>query len=316
MRHTILVTLFYTSCIVLLAAFAVSVYRAIRGSETAKYFLWVWAAMLIVAMPFIKRTAEIPSGMIVLLLLFFLYAITLANRKHRQQVDITHEEMRRVLAESNRRIDEERRILARRLHDEVNPNLLLAKNTLSRLEPLVNDDERAAALLANATAMLSEAYTHMRDIIRNTRIEVIDSIGFTAALESLVSHYATFSDKPVITLEHNLPKRPELDEDAAVSAYKIVREAIFNAIKHANATQVRVKVDYNQARNLYSIEVVDDGVGVKVQPRAADDVGIGLIDMRERVWALGGTLKVEHATSTRSKRPGTRVSFSFSSRSS
>jgi hypothetical protein len=53
--------------------------------------------------------------------------------------------------------------------------------------------------------MLNDAYAEMRDIIKNTRIEVIDSIGFTAALESLVAHYTNISEKPAITLEHDLP---------------------------------------------------------------------------------------------------------------
>lgn len=311
-----MITLFYISCFFLLVAFAASVYLTIRGNETAKYFLWTWAAMLVVALPFIKRTSEIPSAVVGLLLLFFVYAITLANLHNRREADVAHGELRRVLAEFSRRIDEERRALARRLHDEVNPSILLTRNALSRLEPLVRDNERAAPVLANAAAMLSDAYSHLRDIIRNTHTEVIDSIGFTAALESLVAHYTSVSDKPAITLKHNLPKRPELPEATAVSAYKIVREAIFNAIKHANATQIAVIVEYNAARDFYKIDVVDDGVGLKASARAADDVGIGLIDMRERAWALGGTLKVQPATSEKSKRPGTRVSLSFSGRSS
>lgn len=311
-----LAIVFYTSCAFLLIVFAVSVTLAARGNPTAKYFLWVWAALLLVAYPFVTRANMISSVAAGLMLLFFLYALYLTARYGRERVDVSHEETRRVLAESNRRIDEERRALARRLHDEVNPQLLLSRNVLKQLEPLVKDDPKAAALLANAQQMVNDAYGQMRDIIKNTRIEVIDSIGFTAALESMVAQYAHISEKPAITLDHNLPKRPALPEAVAVSAYKIIREAIFNAIKHANAAQVRVTVQYNKALDQYAVEVSDDGVGVKASARGESHDGIGLIDMRERARVLGGTLKIQAADPSNQKRPGTRISFSFSGQSS
>ena len=251
-----------------------------------------------------------------LMFLFFLYVLYITVRYWMERLDVSHEETRRVLARSNRRMDEERRTLVRRLHDEVNPQLLLSRNVLKQLEPLVKDNERAAALLINATAMVSDAYTEMRDIIKNTRIEVIDSIGFTAALESLVAHYTNIFEKPAITLEHNLPKRPALPEAVAVSAYKIIREAIFNAIKHSNAMQVRVSLQYNKVLNSYKVEITDDGVGVKATARNGDHAGIGLIDMRERARVLDGHLKVQAADPANHNRPGTRISFSFSVQSS
>ncbi len=307
---------FYTSCAFLLIVFAVSITLAARGNPTATYFLWVWAALLVLALPLVTRANMISSVAAGLMLLFFVYALYLTARYGMERVDVSHEETRRVLAESNRRIDEERRTLARRLHDEVNPQLLLSRNVLKQLEPLVRDDPKASALLASAQKMVSDAYAQMRDIIKNTRIEVIDSIGFTAALESMVAQYAHISEKPAITLDHNLPKRPALPEAVAVSAYKIIREAIFNAIKHANATQVRVTVQYNKALDQYAVQVSDDGVGVKASARSESYDGIGLIDMRERARALGGTLKIQAADPSNQKRPGTRISFSFSGQSS
>ena len=137
-------------------------------------------------------------------------------------------------------------------------------------------------------------------------------IGFTAALESLVAHYTNISEKPVITLEHNLPKRPALPETSAVSAYKIIREAIFNAIKHSKADQVHVSIHHNKAMDTYKVEITDDGVGMKATARNGEHAGIGLIDMRERVRVLGGALKIQASDPTNQKRPGAKLSFSFS----
>jgi len=71
-----------------------------------------------------------------------------------KRADVSHEEIRRVLAESNRRIEEERRTLVRRLHDDLNPQLLLAKMALKQLEPLVKNNEEASALLGQALDMV------------------------------------------------------------------------------------------------------------------------------------------------------------------
>lgn len=309
---------FFTICSFLLVVFGVSLFLAIRGSNTAKYFLWIWAVLMLVALPFATRANTISSLAAGLMLMFFLYVLFLSNKHSLDRLEVSHEETRRVLAESNRRIDEERRTLSRRLHDQVNPNLLLCKNELKRLESLVKGDEQASQALASAITLVGDAYTQTRDIIKNTRIEVIDSIGFTAALESLIAHYTNFFDKPEIVLEHNLPKRPEMSEDVAVTVYKIIREAIYNAIKHAAAKQVVVSVQHNKARDIYKVEITDDGVGIKARQKTQNEIstGIGLIDMRERARVIGGDLKIQAIVPGNEKRPGTRVSFSFSGRGS
>ena len=252
------------------------------------------------------------------MLVFFLYVIILGKVQSNVQLEVSHEETRRVLAESNRRIDEERRTISRRLHDEVNPNLVLCKNELQRMSSLVAGDPKASKILVSVQELIADAYTQTRDIIKMSRIEVIDSIGFTAAIESLITHYNNFFDKPAIVLEHNLPKRPPLDEEVAVIAYKIIREAIFNAIKHSNAKQITLTLKYHEHQHYIDAAVTDDGVGVRLRAKTHAEVstGIGLIDMRERARLIGGNLKIQPANPADTKRPGTKVSFSISTLSS
>ena len=304
--------IFFTTCLFLLVVLSVAFYLAVKGNVTAKYVIWAWAVFMVAAMPFATQANSISSLAAGLMLLFFLYVLYLTNLRSSQRLEVSHEETRRVLAESNRRIDEERRTIARRLHDEINPNLVLAKQELKRLENLVKGDVKAMAAVQSAISLVADAYSQTRDVIKNTRIEVIDSIGFTAALESLVLHYTDFFDKPTIKLTHSLPRRPELSEDVAVCAYKIIREAIYNAIKHSNANHIQVMVDFNGALNLYSVEIVDDGVGIKAKAPDGNIVGIGLIDMRERARVLGARITIGPAHSSNVARPGTSVSFAFS----
>lgn len=307
---------FLTICTFLLVVFVASVMLASKGSAPAKYFLWAWASLLVVSLPFTTRANVISSLPAGLMLMFFVYVIIVGRMHSKEQLEVSHEETRRVLAESNRRIDEERRTISRRLHDDVNPNLVLCKNELKRLEAIVQDDPKGSKILASVQELMADAYAQTRDIIKNTRIEVIDSIGFTAALESLIAHYTNFFDKPSIVLEHNLPKRPDIEEEVAVTAYKIIREAIYNAIKHANAKQVTVTLTLNSLKSEIEASVIDDGVGVKPRAKTHADIatGIGLIDMRERSRVIGGNLKIQPAFPNNTKRPGTKVSFSIVTR--
>ena len=309
---------YLTICAFLLVVFSASLVLSIRGNTAAKYFIWSWAGLMVITLPFTTKAniiSSLPAG---LMLVFFLYVIILGKVQSNVQLEVSHEETRRVLAESNRRIDEERRTISRRLHDEVNPNLVLCKNELQRMSSLVAGDPKASKILVSVQELIADAYTQTRDIIKMSRIEVIDSIGFTAAIESLITHYTNFFDKPAIVLEHNLPKRPPLEEEVAVIAYKIIREAIYNAIKHSNAKQITVTLKYHERQHYIDAAVTDDGVGVRPRAKTHAEIstGIGLIDMRERARVIGGNLKIQPANPANTKRPGTKVSFSISTQSS
>lgn len=304
---------FVTICIFLAVALIVSAVAAARGSRPAKYFLWTWLLLTVAATPFVATTSASISNLAAgLMLLFFVYVIYLMNRHGVRQIEKSHEETRRVLAESNSRINEERRLISRRLHDDVNPSLIFCRNELNRLLPLIEENEKANAIAKQVISLVEDAYAVTRSIIKNTRIEVIDSVGLTVALESMISHFSEFSDKPIIHFKHNLPRRPDVPEEIAVNAYMIIREALFNAIKHSQARQVTVDIHHDGVHQYY-VSVADDGVGMpKKLLGATEGSGIGLIDMRERARIIGANLRIEPSKQADSKRSGTRVSFSFS----
>lgn len=298
----------------LLVVLGGAVYLAMTGNVTARYFLWSWAVLLMLAAPIslaVKFSRDATLWPVLVLGGLFLVALFFTIRQNTEKLEESHEETRRVLAESNSRIEDERRLLSRIIHDDINPNILLCRNEMHRLQALVKDNEKAAAIAANAGRLLNEAYLQLRGLIQNTRIEVIDSIGFTAAVESLFAHYRSCFEKPSLALEHNLPARPELAQEQAINAYKILREALFNAIKHANAKEVQVVIERTET-NWYRISIQDDGVGVQRAKEDTDGSGIGLIDMRERARVIGAALTI--TTVKPGPKPGTRVFFEFEGR--
>lgn len=307
---------FLTICALLALVFAVSVYLSIKGNAFARSFLWTWALLLGGALLVLPLTpGRISAPVAALALTFFFYVLFLINRRGLAKLETAHEETRRVLAASSNRMDDERRAISRQLHDTVNPSLVLGKHELHKLASLLKDDAQAREIIERVTAHLTTAYQASRDIIKNTRIEVIDSIGLTAAIESLVDHYRSVFDKPAIELKHNLPKRPQLTDSVAVNMYRIIQEALFNAIKHADAKHVVVSIQHNKTFNRYDVEITDDGIGIKSRNPAAEGGGIGLIDMRERARILGAELKIQ-ADASSGKKGGTKISFSISDRDS
>jgi two-component system sensor histidine kinase UhpB len=184
--------------------------------------------------------------------------------------------------------------------------------TLNQLESLIKSNAEASELLTRANSLLSGVYESIRDIIKNTRVEIIDSVGLTMALESWVSQCQLIADKPTIEFTHNLPTRPDLSYERAVSFYKVVREAVLNAIKHAKANDVTIYVEWREKTGEYFVVIADDGIGISASIGDGTSTGVGLIDIRERVRTLGGRVVIEPATPSNKRRQGTKISFTFS----
>jgi len=286
-------------------------FKAAKDDPDAICFLWLWASMLVITLPLLKYENLI-SLELAIFDLFLCVTLFISYQFHIEKVNISHEETRLALSESNRRADEERRVLTRTLHDEVNPHLILTRNILQRMTDLLTDNEQATALLAQCSEMLDEAYTITRDIIKNTHIEVIDSIGFTSALESLVSNYEKITQNQKISIKHNLPKYPNISEEVSINTYKIIREALFNSIKYSKANFVTVFINYNEVLQHYKIKITDDGIGIPIIANNMNSSGIGLIEIRERVRVLGGIIEIKQVTPSNLLRPGTEINFSFS----
>ena len=287
------------------------VYYSYAGSVSAKVFLWSWAGLLLVCIPFIDSGPSffmrfLPLAAIGLVVLA---VYTLRNWSTDNEIAAAREETRRVLAEMNNRIDAERKHMAGRLHDDVNHKLLEAKMYLRRLRPILEKniaDQKAAeiaqSIVINALDLIYDTYIECRDIIKNTRVEIIESIGIVAAITDMVSQYKAVLQRPRLSFEHVIPNGLEPSGEDAVNIYRLVQEAVLNIVKHAKAQNAKIRFYYRSKDMSYVVVVEDDGEGIA--PKRT--TGIGMIDMRERARAIGGDLKV----TSRSRR-GTRITVKF-----
>ena len=181
--------------------------------------------------------------------------------------------------------DQARARWARELHDETLQGLTGVRMVLSAgLARGDADPLRRAA--DTADAHLAEEMRKLRDLIAELRPAALDDLGLGPAIESLAKRQAAIGAFAV-EVDVDLESGGRLDRDTETAIYRIVQEALSNAVKHAGAQGVRLRV--RQLPDRVQVAVEDDGRGFEPD---AIQAGFGLTGMRERALLGGGQLWV------------------------
>jgi two-component system, NarL family, sensor histidine kinase UhpB len=198
----------------------------------------------------------------------------------RVEYERRHSGRRAVDAQEN-----ERRRLARELHDEIGQTLtgvVLQLEALQRMAPTALQEA-----IADAQETARAGVEDMREIARGLRPHALDEFGLRSALVSLASQ----------TTEHTSVRvRPQLAEALPVLAheqdlaiYRVAQESLTNVARHAGARNVDLALDRTDAGDI-QLRVRDDGRGIS--PHEANGAGTGLAGMRERALLIGGRLSI------------------------
>jgi signal transduction histidine kinase len=184
--------------------------------------------------------------------------------------------------------DQARARWARELHDETLQGLTGVRMVLSA--GLAREDADALRRAADtADAHLGEEMRKLRDLIAELRPAALDDLGLGPAIESLAKRQAAIGAFAV-ELDIDLESEARLDHETETAIYRIVQEALSNAVKHAGAHGVSLRV--TQLPDRVQVAVEDDGCGF--EPARAQ-AGFGLTGMRERALLAGGRLWVTSA---------------------
>ena len=186
--------------------------------------------------------------------------------------------------------DEERRDIARDLHDEIGPYLFTLRAGVGALARKARDPDVAPASLAaeceKIDAQLAGLQEVNRRILGRLRPAALEEMGLPDAIEALARTWR--ESHPQVDIRLSLADaRVDIDETSALTVYRIVQEALANAFRHAGAH--RIEVVARRRADVLRIEISDDGAGL---PDKASAPGLGLRGMKERVSALGGTLAI------------------------
>jgi two-component system sensor histidine kinase UhpB len=231
-------------------------------------------------------------------------AIEIADGRPAEEITRLAESFRRLLerVEQERRRsgqlvmraqEEERRRLARDLHDEVNQALTAI---LLRLEALAQDTPAAQAEeVAELKRLVNQAMDELLNLARQLRPSALDDHGLLPAIDAQLKRFAARTGVEVRLEAEGDPE--SLGEDVQTAIYRVAQEALTNAERHAGATVVEVELEVSEERQ--ELRVRDDGRGFDpggvVQHGAGPAAGLGLRGMAERARLVGGELDVRSA---------------------
>ena len=191
--------------------------------------------------------------------------------------------------------EEEKSRIARALHDGLGSTLTAVNLDLFWIQQRLADQPEIANRLARAKEVLASTVEMKRRLIHELRPTVLDTLGLSAALES---HVGDFSRRNAIPVEAQLPDElPALKDGAPIALFRICDEALTNAARHAQATSIRVSL--REKAGGIVLEVTDNGIGIDLNAGAGVRATLGLLGMRERAAAIGGTLGIERGAGGR-----------------
>ncbi len=183
--------------------------------------------------------------------------------------------------------EEERRTIARELHDEIGQSLTVLKLFLDRYHSSRSDGV-ASPDLEQARNLVKRVMGQLRNLSLTLRPTMLDDLGLLPTLQWHLERYSSQTRIDVNFRHSGLQKK--IPREVSTAAYRIVQEALTNVARHANTGEVMVCVRAEKGTLL--IEVEDHGEGFDIA-KARDAGSVGLSGISERVLALNGSLTIE-----------------------
>ncbi|MBE0487049.1 histidine kinase [Marinobacter sp.] len=197
---------------------------------------------------------------------------------------------RQITEEQQMTLAEERTVIARELHDSLAQSLSYLKMQVTRLRRLnITGDQKPVHddILEELSTGLNSAYRQLRELLATFRLK-LDTPDLATALRKTIDEFSERLGKPV-GFEYNLPPQT-LSPNEEIHTLQIIREGLANAVKHADATDISVKVLFESPQVRASIR--DNGKGLLGGGQPLNHYG--LVIMQDRARTLGGKVKVDN----------------------
>ena len=210
--------------------------------------------------------------------------VGIVDRQVRQQTDIIQQKVQREA------VLEERTRIAREFHDTLEQELAAITIQLDTVSAQFNDaPDVARQMLELARTMSRRSLSEARRSVWDLRSHLLENSNLVNALSEVTKLMAASAHLRIVVQTSGQPRK--LSPPVENNLLRIAQEALSNAIKHAHASQVIVKLDYEPDR--VCLRVCDDGVGFDTENHATIYGGhFGLLDMSERAGKIGGTFSV------------------------
>jgi signal transduction histidine kinase len=212
-----------------------------------------------------------------------------------RHVEKKYDELRSAydeLAELTRKLEtakeEERRRVARELHDDLGQELTVLKLGLKAGKTTPFSDP---------VRIVDGLIVKVRELSRALRPALLDEVGLAPALGAYLEEQSSISGVAMDLEARDFDRR--LSGDLEITCFRLVQEAVTNALRHAEPKRLLIRIE--RANGAVHLRIEDDGrgfAGPEALARAADEGHVGVVGMRERARALGGTFRI-HSESGR-----------------
>jgi two-component system, NarL family, sensor kinase len=225
--------------------------------------------------------------------------------KHSRQLALSHAQLESVILERTAELqilsqrllkvqDEERRKIARDLHDSTGQTLAALKITVSFLQENCKRDADMMAIVSEVAALADLASEEIRTMSYLLHPPLLDEVGFACAAEWYIEGFAKRSK---ITVRSDIaPARERLPMSIEIVLFRVLQESLTNAHRHSGASEI--KVSFQRRPESTILEIRDFGRGIAPERLAqlretSAETGVGLAGMRERLNELNGKLEIE-----------------------
>ena len=224
------------------------------------------------------------------------------RRRFENSLRKSEEKLRHLTSKIFQAQEQERQRISAELHDDLGQSLILLRMHLAGLRRTMSDDQ-VQQRLDESLQQTHDLVDKVRRISRNLSPSALEHLGLEAALAQL---FKDFSVNQNLKFDADMETvSPFLSQAAQTGVYRIFQETLANISKHANATEVAIRI--NRRHNYLHFLVADNGQGfdlTEIKAKASDDEGMGLASIEERVYMLDGTCEIWSEIGG-----GTRVSF-------
>jgi len=233
-------------------------------------------------------------GLIAILLQSVLIGYLLVNRRKRLRAEREARALAGMILTAQ---EDERSRVARELHDDLSQRLAVASLDVAILEQNLAKKASVTDILSRLKQGLVTICRDVHQLSHRMHSSVLDDLGLEAALRSECNSASERHDLCVEFSSEGVPSR--VPHEVSLCLYRILQEALRNAVKHANATGVHVVLKHDGQQ--LQLEIRDDGVGFDktlVNSRNGSGTGakgLGIASLKERVRLVGGTIRIQSA---------------------
>ncbi|HKK40961.1 MAG TPA: PAS domain S-box protein, partial [Bacteroidales bacterium] len=183
--------------------------------------------------------------------------------------------------------EEERKRIARELHDELGQALTAVKIDLSAIDHSAGTNADIHKRLHKVVSLVNNSLHTVKRLTFELRPHILDDLGLLAALEWYTEEY---SKRTGINIALNMCAMPAFPSETELVIFRIVQESLTNVIRHSKAKNINIECTNNNKK--LELKIIDDGIGISFE-NLRSRKSFGLLNMKERAKEIGAVLRIE-----------------------